>query len=195
MKLHLYGQQQWHDDAWIVGDRETLTALRDHLNYLLNGSNTSTGFGSSCEDGEGYLTFIVLAEDPKAWQTLQLPYSKWGVTTDDETIKSPYELFGDRYMTIAQNVQDKVPIQVLTPGEKDLRAMCDAATRGPWCQDKYPDLDRVRGPVYNICEDLLPQDAVFVAVARMALPEALDTIAALRAERAELLALSRVEKT
>jgi hypothetical protein len=34
--LHIYGQRNEHDDVWIVGDKEGLTALRDLLNTIID---------------------------------------------------------------------------------------------------------------------------------------------------------------
>ena len=75
-KLHLYAQDDNHDDAWIVGDRVALTALRDALNQVLDGPHPATGVQAFCEDGEGYTTLVMRVDEPDVWRELLLPYAR-----------------------------------------------------------------------------------------------------------------------
>lgn len=40
--LHLYPQPYNHAEAWMVGDRESLTAIRDAITRVLEGPDTAT---------------------------------------------------------------------------------------------------------------------------------------------------------
>jgi hypothetical protein len=70
--LHIYGQDAWHDTAYIVGDRQSLTALRDCLTEALD-SGEATKFNSFTNDGEGYSIEIIPRDDPQM-DTMRLPY-------------------------------------------------------------------------------------------------------------------------
>lgn len=51
--LHIYAQSCWHDEAWIAGNREGLTRLRDAIDKaLLDGKGNSDHVFTT--DGEGY---------------------------------------------------------------------------------------------------------------------------------------------
>lgn len=54
--LHIYSPYQWHDEAFIVGTREALTALRDAIAEALSGAEGSAASLSFAADGEGFAT-------------------------------------------------------------------------------------------------------------------------------------------
>lgn len=99
--LHIYGQEYWHEDAAIIGDRHGLALLRDQINRVLSG-NSRIETNDDCSffqnDGEGYSLNVVLATDEEM-QSLASAYndtSICGVWTNES---SPYALI--QKLTIA----------------------------------------------------------------------------------------------
>lgn len=79
MTLHLHAQQFEHDDAYVVGTRESLTRLRDAIDVALankaqhKSSDALAEFFTS--DGEGYDLYVKVV--PVTIETqLQLPYAE-----------------------------------------------------------------------------------------------------------------------
>lgn len=73
--LHLYSPIVHHGEAYIVGDRVGLTALRDAIDRAL--AEDSAAVEVFIADGEAYTAFVFLNEYPaehKRWQWLALPY-------------------------------------------------------------------------------------------------------------------------
>ncbi len=68
--LHIYSQQSPHSEAYIVGDVESLTSLRDAIDRTIVNKYGSTGTVYS-QDGEGYNIIIINSTR----QDLMLPYS------------------------------------------------------------------------------------------------------------------------
>jgi hypothetical protein len=64
--LNIYGQEAWHDDARIVGNREGLEALRAVIaDALSQGAATSQSVDPIfASDGEGYEVIVELHNDP-----------------------------------------------------------------------------------------------------------------------------------
>lgn len=90
--LHLYAQPFWHAEAYIVGDREGLTALRNAIDAALEtGRATALPFAS---DGEGYELEIVAVSTEDAWR-LAVPYTDemaQGNQHKDESVLWPFQL-------------------------------------------------------------------------------------------------------
>jgi hypothetical protein len=81
--LHIYGVEQEHGDAIIVGDRESLTELRDAITMALEGlaAQQITPF---VNDGEAYDVYVALA--PEVDQGFPSPYvDSW--CTEQDSIK------------------------------------------------------------------------------------------------------------
>ena len=70
--LHIYGQDAWHDSAYIVGGRQSLAALLDCLAEALY-SGEATKFNSFTNDGEGYSIGVIPLDEPQMG-TMRLPY-------------------------------------------------------------------------------------------------------------------------
>jgi hypothetical protein len=70
--LHIYSQDAWHDTAYIVGDRQSLAALRDCLTEALD-SGEATKFNSFTNDGEGYTIEVIPLDEPQM-ETMRSPY-------------------------------------------------------------------------------------------------------------------------
>lgn len=67
--MHLYAQEQWHDDAYVIGDETALRALRDAIDKALSGgTGTSLAFAG---DGEGYRVRVVV----RGPERLPMPYT------------------------------------------------------------------------------------------------------------------------
>ena len=71
--LHVYGQEAWHDPAWIAGDRDGLLRLREAIDKALQ-----SGLGVIepvfTADGEGYvITVMQLNKDELS--AMELPYT------------------------------------------------------------------------------------------------------------------------
>ncbi|MDQ0245320.1 hypothetical protein J2S09_002897 [Bacillus fengqiuensis] len=91
---HIYGQQMWHDDAFIVGNVTALRELKDAIESALKyGESKATLFPS---DGEGYHLYISCLDsecEDKDWQDLQLPYhDRECYVPDNERETEPYKL-------------------------------------------------------------------------------------------------------
>jgi len=69
--IHIYGQAWEHDDCWIVGDRESLTALRDKIEAVLDG-DPPKNLNVFASDGEGYTLRVKMIGD---CPNLRLPYT------------------------------------------------------------------------------------------------------------------------
>ena len=88
--LHIYGQSDWHSEAFIVGDREALIFLRNAIDRAIeNGKPESVGIGrgrntdvsldsaDSCvfvNDGEGYEPIVICAS-PETMDKMAVPYT------------------------------------------------------------------------------------------------------------------------
>lgn len=72
--LHIYSPQQWHDDAYIVGNTEGLIALRDAINRAL-GEERKGGLAAFVNDGEGFYGAVVRVDDKsEKFDLLAVPY-------------------------------------------------------------------------------------------------------------------------
>lgn len=79
MTLHLYAQECEHDNAYIVGSRESLTKLRNAVDEALANKAQHKSSDALAEffaaDGEGYGLYVKVV--PGAVETrLQLPYAE-----------------------------------------------------------------------------------------------------------------------
>lgn len=71
-RLHIYAQQQWHDEAYIVGERDRLESLRDAITVALEtGQCKVLAF---CNDGEGYDLHVICLREEQA-DRLAVPYT------------------------------------------------------------------------------------------------------------------------
>ena len=57
-EMHIYGQTEWHGNAFIVGDTKALKELRDTIDQVLK-TGCPAKFESMVNDGEGYWTCVV----------------------------------------------------------------------------------------------------------------------------------------
>lgn len=112
--LNVYGQTMGHDELWILGNREGLTALRDALNRTLNNKPvddlTYTSVETEVTDGESFNTIIVCQDKPlqdKAWDDLHLPYVDYNASTELLShLRWPADLLPD--ITYAKLIRNKI---------------------------------------------------------------------------------------
>lgn len=72
--LQIYAQSNEHGDAWIIGDAEGLTALRDAINTALSEGSAVTTCGTS--DEEGFMTFVAKSDlNTVREEDVLLPYT------------------------------------------------------------------------------------------------------------------------
>jgi hypothetical protein len=88
--VHIYGQKIWHDDVFIIANREGLLALQKAISEALEkGKGVAEVFVA---DGEGYNVEILLndADWPSdVWDSLVLPYT-------DGCVQEIVSLHGDK---------------------------------------------------------------------------------------------------
>ncbi len=70
--LHIYGQQMWHDNAYIVGNRAALQRLQDQITQALQYGEKKDVFFPN--DGEGYDLYVACVDDQFNWENLEAPY-------------------------------------------------------------------------------------------------------------------------
>ena len=74
--LHMHGQPSWHTEAYVLGNRDGLLALRAAIDAALG-----QGEGVAdvmVADGEGYSLFAMLEDAPwdsPAWERVAVPYT------------------------------------------------------------------------------------------------------------------------
>lgn len=75
--LHLYGQSDPHAEAWVVGDKEGLLALRKAIDDALASDESSAASAEVyVSDGEGYKVLVVATtEEAVERHNTLLPYS------------------------------------------------------------------------------------------------------------------------
>jgi hypothetical protein len=73
-QMHVYSQESYHEESSIVGDRSSLTKLRDAITVALEkGQGQMDSFAS---DGEGYTTYVILLDSlDQRWNKLVMPYT------------------------------------------------------------------------------------------------------------------------
>ena len=74
--LHIHGQPSWQDEAYILGNRDGLLALRAGIDAALE--HGEGGAEVMVADGEGYVVEVMLEEaswDSPAWERVAVPYT------------------------------------------------------------------------------------------------------------------------
>ncbi len=91
--LHIYGQEAWHDNVYIVGNALALTRLRNAINAVLGGPSTAKteAFAS---DGEGFGIYVICNDDAEKWGKLRVPYTQEYSRDGRATTIEPQELEG-----------------------------------------------------------------------------------------------------
>ena len=97
--LHIYGQEAWHDDVYLVGNRAGLSALKTAIEEAL-----AIGKGQTPEkgqvfvsDGEGYSVKVLCNDEDwqgEFWGTLAVPYTEDFARDNRENAVGPWKLWG-----------------------------------------------------------------------------------------------------
>ena len=79
--LHIFGQHQWHDECYIVANRDGLLCLKKALETALDMNSCFSHNAAEVfiNDGEGYTIEIILDDSEwlgKFWTALAVPYTK-----------------------------------------------------------------------------------------------------------------------
>lgn len=100
--LHIYSQNDWHDQAYIVGTTEALQHLRSAIDKALSeGGGTATSY---VNDGEGFYLAVVCVDDEKEFTKLAVPYvDEIAMAKSDE--KGPWDM--EIVKTLIQECYDK----------------------------------------------------------------------------------------
>ena len=88
--LHVYGQGQWHEEVFIVGDKVALQLLVNAINKAI-----SDGAGecqTSVNDGEGFDVHIRLVNDQQMLDKLAVPYTDDVAEEKDKSAMAPWAL-------------------------------------------------------------------------------------------------------
>ena len=95
--LHVHPQEFYHYDAYLVANREALTALKAGIEETLSSGNVSLEM--SAADGEGYELKIQLIDKPiesDDWKNAALPYSDEGARDERPNIIWPWQREGEK---------------------------------------------------------------------------------------------------
>lgn len=87
--LHIYSQEQWHGNAYVVGNEEALKNLRDAIDAALEkGSGHASSF---VNDGEGFYALVVKVDDETA-EKIMTPYQDEIAHDSRKEFIPPWEL-------------------------------------------------------------------------------------------------------
>lgn len=100
--LHIYSQDAWHDTAYIVGDRQSLTTLRDCLTKALE-TESSQKFNTFTNDGEGYTVEVTPLDNMDG---VRLPYTADYASDTSQQRKGPHQLSrGAEFLEVSAEVR------------------------------------------------------------------------------------------
>lgn len=85
---HIYGQQMWHGDAYIIANRSALIELKQAIDVALENEEARVK-GLAPSDGEGYDLYIKCVDDDFEWDDLEMPYHDRECYFPDETTEVP----------------------------------------------------------------------------------------------------------
>jgi hypothetical protein len=103
--VHIFAQAQWHDDAFIIGNREGLMRIRDAIDRAL-GENVRDAAAVSVSDGEGYTCFVAVEE---GMDDVRVPYTD-PIGSDMAEGRNGYDVIGhSRVADIANAAWNKEP--------------------------------------------------------------------------------------
>ena len=92
---HFFGQQMWHDNAYLIANRIALIELREAIHTALKHGETRLGLSPS--DGEGYNLFIKCVEDDFEWDALEMPYHDKEIYEPDKSVEIPPDKMFKKY--------------------------------------------------------------------------------------------------
>lgn len=80
---HIYAQEFWHCDSYIIANKEGLSRIREALNEAIASESGESSIELMCNDGEGYTLKVVRREGEEVWNKLALPYTDADVKDED----------------------------------------------------------------------------------------------------------------
>lgn len=75
MTLHVYAQHRNHDDAFIVGDRDSLIKLREAIDRALCSGQPGQAECEACVADREEYSLYVLVQDSEVMNALRYPYT------------------------------------------------------------------------------------------------------------------------
>lgn len=109
--LHIYGQYSFHTEAAIVGDRKSLTKLRDLIDRALVSKPKKSKDDFFANDGEGYTVHVIeTTDDPK----IARPYTDEIAKDNREDAIWPWQF----WIAKGQNPVEPVVLRRLSDGRK-----------------------------------------------------------------------------
>jgi hypothetical protein len=98
--LHIYAQPFEHQEAFILGDKEALTNLRNAIDKALTNGNNESSCQFYTTDGEGYQVLVLCRE---MTDNVALPYTAEDYAERRQDSISPYKLCKNYKALMAQN--------------------------------------------------------------------------------------------
>ncbi len=74
--LHIYGPEEWHFPAKLIGTKEAFIHMRNSLNKIIDENKKTTHFESFCSDGEGFDCEIYCLSDEEM-NNQDVPYTHY----------------------------------------------------------------------------------------------------------------------
>jgi hypothetical protein len=111
--LHVYGQEQWHDELIIVGNKEGLKILKDTIEKALEGDKEMNFTQSAPEayvsvtDGEGYEIMVVRNDEDwkdKTWEKLTVPYTEGYAEERREGALAIHQIIGEARKRVTDEI-------------------------------------------------------------------------------------------
>jgi len=86
--LHIHAQQVSHDEAFIVGNRQGLLALRQAIDAALEGEQGKAD--AFVADGEGFSVFVIMQPGDLGsleWNAAAVPYTRsWAAENREDAV-------------------------------------------------------------------------------------------------------------
>jgi hypothetical protein len=92
--VHIYGQEYWHTDSYIIANKEGLLALRSAIEKALATQCFETNV--TVADGEGYHLHVISLNDQQKLQKLMLPYTDEVARDKRKNVIQPYDLLENK---------------------------------------------------------------------------------------------------
>ncbi|WP_108671796.1 hypothetical protein [Peribacillus acanthi] len=92
---HFFGQQMWHDNAYLIANRIALIELKEAIDIALKHGESRLGLSPS--DGEGYYLYINCVEDDFEWEALEMPYHDKEIYEPDKSVEIPTSKLFKKY--------------------------------------------------------------------------------------------------
>ena len=95
--LHIYGQEQWHGNAYIIGNKGGLLELKKAIEQALSDNKGEIGDDKPvyANDGEGYQTKVMMNNTgwlESFWGRLAVPYTAEVASDKREDAVWPWQI-------------------------------------------------------------------------------------------------------